>query len=474
MNNITIKKYTNSAIAIIVMIGFGYLPVLDPITPLGMKILGIFLGCIYGWLTVDVFWPSILGLVLLGHTGYMPVSQVFASAFSNTTLLLMLFMMMLGGLISASGVADVLTLKLLSTRGLQGKPWIIAFVLFVASFLISALCGGAVAAVAICWVLLYKISAQVGYKPGDAYPMLVASGIVFIGSCGNHVLPFQGSVVMCMGFSPVSIEYSAPFTIFSLIFTVIMIAIYIVILKYIIKPDVTPMTKEFRLDESTIFTGEQKIVLGIVTVLFLLLLIPSYLPATNGFRIFIKGIGDHVLTLLALALASFVIYKNKSVSNVQTMMHEGVAWNVFFMVMAAFTLATALTSKDTGVIPFINATISPLFVGKSEFFFVAISLIIAAFATNVINNAVVASLIVPVCTTIAIEMSLNPAIIATLLTYACMVGVALPTGSPVGAMMFGNKEWIPGNNALKLGVGSVVFHTLLLIIIGYPLAILVY
>ena len=145
MNNITIKKYINSAIAIIVMIGFGYLPVLDPITPLGMKILGIFLGCIYGWLTVDVFWPSILGLVLLGHTGYMPVSQVFASAFSNTTLLLMLFMMMLGGLISASGVADVLTLKLLSTRGLQGKPWIIAFVLFVASFLISALCGGAVA-----------------------------------------------------------------------------------------------------------------------------------------------------------------------------------------------------------------------------------------------------------------------------------------------------------------------------------------
>lgn len=474
MSTATIKKYINSAIAIIIMLGFGYLPAIEPITPLGMKILGVFIGCIYGWLTVDVFWPSVLGLTLLGFTGYMSVPQVFSTAFSNQTLLLMLFMMMLGGLITASGAADVLTLKLLSAKFTQGKPWTIALILFLASFAISALCGGAVAAVAICWSLLYKISEQVGYKPGDKYPMLVACGIVFIGACGNHILPFQGSVAMCMGFSPVPLEYSTQFTIFSIIFTIVMIAVYMAALKYIFRPDVTPMTKEFKLEGTTTFTGEQKIVLSIVAVLFLLLLIPSYLPATNGFRILIKSFGDHVLVLLALALAGFIIYKNKPISNVQTVMQVGVAWNVFFMVMAAFTLATALTSKDTGVIPFINATISPLFVGKGEFFFVAVSLIIAAIATNVINNAVVASLIVPVCTTIAVNMSLNPAVIATLLTYACMVGVALPTGSPVGAMMFGNKEWVPGNNALIQGVGAVALHTLLLIVVGYPLASFLY
>ena len=261
MSTATIKKYINSAIAIIIMLGFGYLPAIEPITPLGMKILGVFIGCIYGWLTVDVFWPSVLGLTLLGFTGYMSVPQVFSTAFSNQTLLLMLFMMMLGGLITASGAADVLTLKLLSAKFTQGKPWTIALILFLASFAISALCGGAVAAVAICWSLLYKISEQVGYKPGDKYPMLVACGIVFIGACGNHILPFQGSVAMCMGFSPVPLEYSTQFTIFSIIFTIVMIAVYMAALKYIFRPDVTPMTKEFKLEGTTTFTGEQKIVL---------------------------------------------------------------------------------------------------------------------------------------------------------------------------------------------------------------------
>ena len=71
-------------------------------------------------------------------------------------------------------------------------------------------------------------------------------------------------------------------------------------------------------------------------------------------------------------------------------------------------------------------------------------------------------------------MSMNPAVIATLLTYACMVGVALPTGSPVGAMLFGNKEWVPSNNALIQGVGAVALHTLLLIVVGYPLASFLY
>lgn len=474
MNTATCKRYALSIVTIVIMLGFGHLTPLEPITPLGMKILGVFIGCIFGWLTVDVFWPSILGLILLGFSGYMTVPQVFSAAFGNQSTQMLLFMMILGGLIKASGATEVLTLKLLSMKSMQGHPWRIAFVLFIASFMISVLCGGAVVAVIICWGLLYDISEQVGFKSGDKYPMLVAVGIVFIGACGNHFLPFQGAVVTSMGMSGMELNYGSQYTLYSVFFTAAMIAVYMLALRFVFRPDVAPLLKEFEIKGNKTFSGEQKIVLSIVAVLFICLLIPGYMNPTNPVRIFLKSFGDHILVALALAAATFVIYRDKPLITIQAMMEAGCAWNVFFMVMAAFTLAGAVTSKDTGVVPFINATIAPFFADKGQFFLVAISIILASVLTNIINNAVVAAIVMPVCCNIAVSLGFSPEIIAVLLVGACMVGVALPTGSPIGAMMFGNKEWIPGQNALIQGLFAVAIHDVMLILVGYPILCLIY
>lgn len=51
---------------------FWLLPPIDPITPVGMKCLGAFLGMIYLWSMVDTLWPSIFGLCMLGISGYDP------------------------------------------------------------------------------------------------------------------------------------------------------------------------------------------------------------------------------------------------------------------------------------------------------------------------------------------------------------------------------------------------------------------
>lgn len=58
MSNKDVKYYVNSAICLALMLGFGYLPPLAPITPLGMQILGIFLGMVYGWIFVGIPWPA--------------------------------------------------------------------------------------------------------------------------------------------------------------------------------------------------------------------------------------------------------------------------------------------------------------------------------------------------------------------------------------------------------------------------------
>lgn len=63
-------EYINSVIAIFIMLFFPIIPAPTPITSTGMAILGIFIGCIYAWCTASMIWSSILGLALLGLTGY--------------------------------------------------------------------------------------------------------------------------------------------------------------------------------------------------------------------------------------------------------------------------------------------------------------------------------------------------------------------------------------------------------------------
>ena len=62
MSNQKQKKdlyYVHSAIGLAIMAIFWFMPPIDPITPIGMKCVGIFLMMVYLWSMVDTLWPSI-------------------------------------------------------------------------------------------------------------------------------------------------------------------------------------------------------------------------------------------------------------------------------------------------------------------------------------------------------------------------------------------------------------------------------
>ena len=61
----------HSLICLAIMFGFGQLPPMEPLTPLGMNLIGIFLGVLYGWIFIDIIWPSIAGLLALTLIGGM-------------------------------------------------------------------------------------------------------------------------------------------------------------------------------------------------------------------------------------------------------------------------------------------------------------------------------------------------------------------------------------------------------------------
>lgn len=51
--------YAKFAVYLLITFGFGFLPPFGDITPLGMHVLGIFLGTIFGWIMFEMAWPGL-------------------------------------------------------------------------------------------------------------------------------------------------------------------------------------------------------------------------------------------------------------------------------------------------------------------------------------------------------------------------------------------------------------------------------
>ena len=78
--------YLHTVVCLLIMFGFGQLPPVEPLTPLGMNLIGIFLGVLYGWVCIEIVWPSLAGLLAF----VQPLSGAMAKPESGITSFLMM------------------------------------------------------------------------------------------------------------------------------------------------------------------------------------------------------------------------------------------------------------------------------------------------------------------------------------------------------------------------------------------------
>ena len=92
LTNLTPIKVIHILISLAIMVCFKFVPAAEPLTPLGVEVIGIFLGMLYGWLIAnDSFWPSIFGLLFLGLSSYSTEGWLRQFHCSAAVLLLRLY-----------------------------------------------------------------------------------------------------------------------------------------------------------------------------------------------------------------------------------------------------------------------------------------------------------------------------------------------------------------------------------------------
>ena len=466
------------------MLIFPRLSPIEPITEVGMSVLGVFIGMIYLWSAVDTIWPSLLGLILVALAGYVPglqgyaaVKELFLNAFGVDSVIVVMFSMVLFAALEYVGCTKYMARFFMSRKILEGRPYVFFFIFFLCSYVISGLTSP-MASLLILWPIAIEACKDCGYKKGDKVFYTMICGVYLAATLGQPMFPFKGaSLVIVSAFekaSGVGVNYGA-YILYNIVMSVILLLCYLLVVKVLIRPDVngfknitvTELTKE-----SLPNMNAQQIAFFLMILVYIVaLLLPNFMSNEIPLIAFLNNLNVLGVSTFCIVVMMIIPYQGKPMLDFRAVSKKFFSWDVFFLVVAALYICTAMTTESTGIKPFLVQLLQPMLGNKPEIIFIFLLLAFAIITTNFANNAGMAVVLLPIVLSFADQY---PGVDSTVLymTIAMMVFVALltPAASPNCAMLHARKDLVEWKEIMELFLPMIVVALLVYTLIGYQIA----
>ncbi len=436
----------HAAVCLIIMFGFGQLPPCEPLTPLGMNLIGIFLGVLYGWIFIEIVWPSLLGLLALMLIGGMKPVQLLNKSFGDPMVQMMFFIFVFCATINYYGLSRFISLWFITRKCLAGRPWLFTYVFMGSIFILGALTSASPAAI-IGWSILYGVCDACGYKKGEGYPTMMVFGIVFAAQVGMSIIPFKQVPLTVLGayenMSGVSIDY-ASYMILAVAICALCSGAFILLGKYIFRPDMSKLLKleaeKLDTEGSLNLNKVQKTVLVFLFLLVLLLLAPNFLP--KGFFVtkFLRSIGNTGIVILLVTVMAAIKVDGKPLLNFKAMVDSGVTWGIILLLAIVQPLAAAMAHTDSGITAFLMNAMEPIFSGSTPMTFAIIIGFVATALTQVMNNGATGIALMPIVLSYCQASGASPDLALVMVVMGCHFAFLTPAASASAALLHGN-EW---------------------------------
>lgn len=474
--------YIHVIITVLLMFGFGKLPALDPITPFGMQMIGVFLGLIYAWTTTSLLWPSFLGMVAVVFSGQYTMADFAAISFGNETVVFMILIMAFTGALDRAGLVKFLSSWIISRKIVAGRPWV-----FTGALLFGALIGGMVvnafASVIFFWKILYTVCEEFGFKRYEKYPSLMILGIVFASmTAGLTAFPYHITALLMLGtlesVAGISLTF-VQYMLYAIPMSFLLVFSYLLIMRFVFRLDLSRLNSisvDFVNKKDLILNKKQKVAIGFTVLMVALLigvdLLELLLPGVYISQLFSDwGIIGAALLLIALSLVVHV--DGKPFMDYQDAV-KSVDWSMVYLFAIILPFSTILTSDATGVSQWLIQLLTPLFMGKSYLIFCFIVLLLITVITNFANNAVLLVIFLNICTPLCESMNVPLLPLAMCLLFCSQLAYMTPAASAPAAFVFGNTEWIQAKSMYKYIAIILVILFIVCLMIGLPLGMLIY
>ncbi len=485
------KKKSKSYYVLHVAIGltitfiFWVIPPLDPITPLGMRCLGSFLGMVYMWTAIGPLWPSLFGLFMLGISGFAGdgvagFNAVWLNAVGVNTVLLVLFAFVLFGALDEVGDTKYIARWLLTRKVYKGRPYVFMAIFYLTCFVLSALVQPIVSLIML-WPVALRITKMLDIKRGDRLWKFFFVGMFLVSTLAQPFFPFLGAQLIPISAFANMTQASGtamtipmvPYMALDVIMTVLIMAIYLLIMK-LTRVDVSKMKS---IDPSMIeeemalppMNVQQKAYLWMVPVYLLMILLPNFIK-DNPVSDFLNTLGTLGVTVLFVIIFLAIKWHGKPLLNYQEVAYKQMNWGIFFMIAAAVYAANTLSDSSTGVTDWLVQVLNPILGNQPEMVFVAILFTVALVITNFANNAAMAVVLTPVVIAFSNQLGINPVPVEMGVILMVFVAMLTPAASPHAGMMWGRKDIYSPKDIMSIGFPMCLITLVSYICIGYPLA----
>lgn len=447
-----------------IMLGFNFITPPAPITELGMKVLGVFIGTVLLICLVDTTWPSILCIVLFAMTGVMTVKQAIIGSLGSWVTMFVLLSFVLTYALNEVGFTKRITCWLLTKKFITKSPWIFTISLLTLALVIGCFLDP-LPVTAFFLVLAGKLFKEFGYKPGDRYPQMLTMALVFTINIAGGMTPISHPLAI-IGMGVYNASATNPinlleYCLFAIPTGLIVFGGLVLILYLFFKPDFQKF-KDFN-PQNVVGTVEPMKLKEIITVsVFFITAFLWLLPGILGIvcpgtaiQAYLNKMGPTFISIIAVVLLAVIEVDNKPVLDLRDAFKNGIAWGVIFLVGAAVLLGGAITKESVGLTQFIVDNIVPIVSNLSTFKVVLFIAVLTSLMTNFSSNVTT----VIMMTTSAILIAegipgLNGRTIAMVTTFTAALAYCVPSSFACIAVLYGD-EYSKGSVIFKYGLAAV-------------------
>lgn len=165
--------------------------------------------------------------------------------------------------------------------------------------------------------------------------------------------------------------------------------------------------------------------------------------------------------------------KGKPVVDIMTS-NKLYAWRVFLLIAVAFLLGGIMTGKGTNVALVMEYGLRDLLGGMNYTAICICVILIGIIFTNFCNSVVLGLVLSPVLLAVAASFGVDSGPMMACFIYAVLIAACTPAASPFAALLYGQSDWIDPPAIARYTVISSGLVVLTLVVVGLPLAKMIF
>lgn len=451
------------------------LPAPAPMTRGGMTVVGILLGTVYLWIRVDIGWPSLFFLGLIGLSGVCAPGELFRQTWGNSMVPFLISAFLLNIVMAETGLTRRFAMFFITRKGNAGRPWRLLTMFFLAVMLMG-LVSTSSAITVMFMAIAEEIFKMTGYKKGDRLTEAMMVGIFWVAQGAMAFTPIS-HVLIPMVFEYIQADfgvtvsysrYTAGFILCGLAFFLGWIAL----LRFVIRPDVKKLESlDIGALKATIkpWTKQEKTILIIYLAVICVWCLPDMLgliPGLGALAAWMSSLGSAVPPMVACGLLCLIHEDGKPIMDFKESCRK-LPWNSVFMMASVMGMAYIFGLESCGITQWLTSAIKPLIGGLSPVVFALVVVAFVVIATDFISNTLIASMyaiIIPVALTIE---GCNPIVVALLVAAGCNSSFSFPSGCPAASMATGGG-WTRVGFQFKYGILLDLWIIAMYMLLAYP------